>query len=78
MKMNVRRAALAALLLGVSAGAVMAEMAAPTAPPEAPKFEAQTEPVYVNRSDIFEYKALPAYSEPAWVTAFVDAGKLPP
>ena len=78
MKMHVRRAALAALLLGVSAGAVSAEMAAPTAPPEAPKFDAQTEPVYVNRSDIFEYKALPAYSEPAWVTAFVDAGKLPP
>ena len=71
-------AAVAALLLGVSAGAVQAEMAAPTAPPEPPKFEAQTEPVYVNRSDIFEFKALPAYSEPAWVTAFVDAGKLPP
>ncbi|MCU0903990.1 MAG: ABC transporter substrate-binding protein [Tabrizicola sp.] len=78
MTIQVRRAAVAALLMGVSAGAVMAEMAAPTAPPEAPKFEAQTEPVYVNRTDIFEYKALPAYSEPAWVTAFVDAGKLPP
>ena len=78
MTIQVRRAALAALLMGVSTGAVMAEMAAPTAPPEAPKFEAQTEPVYVNRADIFEYKALPSYSEPAWVTAFVDAGKLPP
>lgn len=78
MKIQVRRAAYAALLMGVSAGAVQAEMAAPTAPPEAPKFEAQTEPVYVNRADIFEYKALPAYSEPAWVTAFVEAGKLPP
>lgn len=78
MTIRIQRAAFATLLLGVSAGAVMAEMAAPTAPPEAPKFEAQTEPVYVNRSDIFEFKALPAYSEPAWVTAFVDAGKLPP
>ena len=78
MTIQVRRAAMAALLMGVSAGAVQAEMAAPTAPPEAPKFEAQTEPVYVNRADIFEFKALPAYSEPAWVTAFVDAGKLPP
>lgn len=78
MTIRIQRVALAALLLGVSAGAVMAEMAAPTAPPEAPKFEAQTEPVYVNRADIYEYKALPAYSEPAWVTAFVDAGKLPP
>lgn len=78
MTLNVRRAAMAALLLGVSAGAVAAEMAAPTTPPEPPKFDAQTEPVFVNRSDIFEFKALPAYSEPAWVTAFVDAGKLPP
>ena len=76
--MHARRAAVAALLLSVSASAVWAEMAAPTAPPEAPKFDAQTEPVYVARSDIFEYKALPSYSEPAWVTAFVDAGKLPP
>ena len=78
MTIQIKRAAMAALLMGVSAGAVMAEMAAPTAVPEPPKFEAQTEPVYVNRSDIFEFKALPAYSEPAWVTAFVDAGKLPP
>jgi peptide/nickel transport system substrate-binding protein len=78
MTIQVRRAAYAALLMGVSAGAVTAEMAAPTAPPEAPKFEAQTEPVYVNRADIYEFKALPAYSEPAWVTEFVNAGKLPP
>lgn len=78
MTVIARRAAIAALLLGVSASAVSAEMAAPTAPPEPPKFDAQTEPVYVARSDIFEYKALPSYSEPAWVTAFVDAGKLPP
>ena len=78
MTIHIRRAAIAALLLGVSAVAVQAEMAAPTAPPEAPKFDAQGEPVFVNRSDIFEYKALPAYSEPAWVTDFVDAGKLPP
>ncbi len=77
MTKKIRRAALAALLLGVSAGAVAAEMAAPTAPPEPPKFDAQTEPVYVNRSDIFEFKALPTYSEPAWVTDFVTAGKLP-
>jgi peptide/nickel transport system substrate-binding protein len=78
MTIQVRRAAMAALLMGVSTGAVMAEMAAPTAPPEAPTFEAQTEPVFVNRADIFEFKALPTYSEPAWVTEFVNAGKLPP
>ncbi len=74
----IRRAALAALLLGVSASAMQAEMMAATAPPDAPKFDAQVEPVFVNRSDIAEFKALPAYSEPAWVKAFVDAGKLPP
>ena len=76
--MHIRRVALATLLLGVSAVAVRAEMMAPTTPPDAPKFDAQGEPVYVNRADIYEYKALPAYSEPAWVKAFVDAGKLPP
>ena len=76
--MHIQRVALAALLLGVSSMAVRAEMLAPTTPPEAPKFDAQGEPTFVNRSDIAEFKALPAYSEPAWVTAFVDAGKLPP
>ena len=78
MTIHIRRVALATLLLGVSAVAVRADMMAPTTPPDAPKFDAQGEPVYVNRADIYEYKALPAYSEPAWVTAFVDAGKLPP
>jgi len=76
--MNIQRAALAALLLGVSAVAVNADVMAPTTPPDAPKFDAQGEPVFVNRSDIAEFKALPAYNEPAWVKAFVDAGKLPP
>ena len=78
MTTHIRRAAVAALLLGVSAVAVRAEILAPTTPPDAPKFDAQGSPVFVNRSDIFEYKALPAYSEPAWVTEFVKAGKLPP
>jgi peptide/nickel transport system substrate-binding protein len=76
--MLIRRAALAALLLGVSAYAVSADVMAPTAPPEAPKFDAQGEPVFVNRADIAEYKALPAYNEPDFVKAFVEAGKLPP
>ena len=76
--MHIRRVALATLLLGVSAMAVRADVMAPTTPPDAPKFDAQGEPTFVNRADIFEYKALPAYNEPAWVKAFVDAGKLPP
>lgn len=78
MTTHIRRAAVAALLLGVSTGAVRAEMMAPTTPPDAPKFDAQGEPVFVNRADIAEYMALPSYSEPAWVTEFVTAGKLPP
>ena len=78
MNKHIRRAAVAALLLGVSSVAVRADMMATTTPPEAPKFDAQGEPTFVNRSDIYDYRALPAYSEPAWVTAFVTAGKLPP
>ncbi len=78
MNKSIRRAAVAALMLGVSVAAVKAEMMAPTAPPEAPKFDAQGEPIYVNRADVAEYKALPAYSEPAWVAEFEKAGKLPP
>jgi peptide/nickel transport system substrate-binding protein len=77
MRHILKRAGLPALMLGVSATAVLAEMAAPTSVPDAPVFEAQGLPVFVNRSDIMEYKALPAYSEPAWVTEFVTAGKLP-
>ena len=76
--MLIRRAAMAALLLGVSAYAVSADVMAPTTPPDAPKFDAQGAPVFVNRADIAEYKALPSYAEPEWVKAFVDAGKLPP
>lgn len=76
--MQIKRAVLSALMLGVSSFAVQAEMAAPTAPPEAPKFDAQGEPTFVNSADIYDYMALGAYSEPAWVTAFADAGKLPP
>jgi len=76
--MKIQRVALAALLLGVSAVAVRADVMAPTTPPDAPKFDAQGTPVFVNRSDIYEYKALAAYNEPEWVKAFEAAGKLPP
>lgn len=73
-----KRASLVALTLGVSATALSAEMVAPTSPPAAPVFDAQGEPVFVKRADIFEFRALDAYNEPAFVKAFVDAGKLPP
>ncbi|MBU2531830.1 MAG: ABC transporter substrate-binding protein, partial [Alphaproteobacteria bacterium] len=47
--------------------------------PDPPKFDAQLSPNFVSISDIMEFKALPAYSEPEWVTKqFVDTGKLPP
>ena len=68
-----------ALLLGVSLGVTQAfAQAAPTTPPDPPAFAAQSEPIFVSGSEIQEYKALPAYNEPEWVKAFVDAGKLPP
>lgn len=76
---GVRRAALAALLLGVSPLAVQAQDASPAPLPAPPNFPAQGKPTLVSRSDILEYKALPSYSEPDWVTKqFVDTGKLPP
>jgi peptide/nickel transport system substrate-binding protein len=69
----------AGLLLGASMLAVHAqELAAPTTPPDPTPFAAQSLPVFVDPSDIYVYKALPAYHEPDWVTKnFVDTGKLP-
>ena len=72
------RVAPAALLLGVSATALSAQIVEPTAPPEPPVFDAQGEPVFVNRDEIFTYKALDSYSQPAFMDAFVEAGLLPP
>ena len=72
------RAAAAALLLGVAPGALLAQIVEPTTPPEAPVFEAQGEPVFVNRGDMYTYRVLESYNEPDFVKAFVDAGLLPP
>lgn len=67
----------AALLLGVSTLAAFAQTT--TTPPDPPKFDAQQAPVFVGVGDILEYKALPQYAEPGWVTAkYVDTGLLPP
>ena len=71
-------AAIAALAVGMTASIGSAQMLEPTTPPAAPVFDAQGEPVFVNRADIFEYRALASYSEPAYVAAFVAAGLLPP
>jgi peptide/nickel transport system substrate-binding protein len=72
------RALVAALLLGTSPAALWAQIVEPTTPPPAPEFAAQGEPVFVNRDEIFTYRALPEYHEPEWVTSFVEAGVLPP
>lgn len=68
-----------ALLLGVSAFTVTAMASEPTVVPEQPAFPAQGKITYVPRDSILEYKALPEYKEPDWVTEkFVKTGKLPP
>jgi len=68
----------AALLLGASALASTALALQPTTPPDPPKFDAQGKISFVGIKDIQEYKALPAYHEPEWVTKnFVEKGKLP-
>ena len=71
------RAAPAALLAGL-AGPVAAQMAEPTTPPPPPEFAAQGEPVFVNRADVYEYRALDSYSQPEFMDAFVESGALPP
>lgn len=69
----------AGLLLSVSIIAAQAQTVTPTTPPDPPTFEAQGTPNFVGIKDMFEYKALPSYSEPDWVTSkYVSAGKLPP
>lgn len=69
----------ASLLIGISAFAVQAFASEPTVVPEQPPFPAQGKITYVSRDSILEFKALPEYREPEWVTEkFVKAGKLPP
>ncbi|KAA1179968.1 ABC transporter substrate-binding protein [Rhizobium tropici] len=70
---------LAALTIATSAIAISAYAAEPTVPPVPPVFPAEGKIKYVERNSILEFKALPEYHEPAWVTEkFVKAGKLPP
>jgi peptide/nickel transport system substrate-binding protein len=67
----------AGLLLSTSMLAVVAQTA-PTTPPEPPQFDAQQVPTFVGIGDILEFRALPEYHEPDYVSAFVEAGTLPP
>ncbi|PSS62212.1 alpha-galactoside-binding protein [Ensifer sp. NM-2] len=67
------------LLVGISSFALQAAASEPTVVPEQPPFPAQGKITYVPRDSIAEFKALPEYKEPAWVTEkYVKAGKLPP
>ncbi|WP_029075090.1 ABC transporter substrate-binding protein [Kaistia adipata] len=78
MKHSVLALSAASLLLGVSVSAALAQVKAPINPPDPPKFDAQGQVDYVGAADILEYKALPEYHEPDWVTKnFVETGKLP-
>ena len=68
----------AGLMLGVSLLTLHAQELTGELP-DPPAFAAQSEPTFVSISDILEYKALPEYHEPDWVTSkYVDAGTLPP
>ena len=79
MTMNMALGRTAVLLLGVSAFAVQALASEPTEVPPQPPFPAQGKISYVARDSIMEFKTLPEYREPAWVTEkFVKTGKLPP
>ncbi|OLP46467.1 ABC transporter substrate-binding protein [Rhizobium oryziradicis] len=79
MKSVIHTGKTAALFLGVSVFAVAAFASEPTVVPEAPPFPGQGKITFVPRDSIEEFKALPSYSEPDWVTEkFVKTGKLPP
>ncbi|RWB66769.1 MAG: ABC transporter substrate-binding protein [Mesorhizobium sp.] len=75
-----RRTGIAAgLMLGVSVHALNAFASEPTIPPEPATFPAEGKIHYVPRDSILEFKALPEYHEPDWVTEkYVKTGKLPP
>ncbi|WP_323687320.1 MULTISPECIES: ABC transporter substrate-binding protein [unclassified Rhizobium] len=70
---------ISALSLGVSMIALSANAFETTTPPEPPQFPAEGKINYVARDSILEFKALPSYSEPDWITEkFEKTGKLPP
>lgn len=69
----------AGLALAASVIAINAHAAEATVAPVAPTFPSEGKIKYVARDSILEFKALPDYHEPDWVTEkFVKTGKLPP
>ncbi|MGX7876817.1 ABC transporter substrate-binding protein [Mesorhizobium sp. ORM6] len=77
---NLRSIGIAAgLALSVSVPALNAFASEPTVPPTPATFPAEGKIKYVARDSILEFKALPEYHEPDWVTEkYVKTGKLPP
>lgn len=77
---NLRSIGIAAgLALSVSVPALNAFASEPTVPPVPTTFPAEGKIKYVARDSIVEFKALPEYHEPDWVTEkYVKTGKLPP
>ena len=69
------------LLMAVSLLASAIAAAAPTAEPGPlpvkPEFKAQGVIIPYSQTELLKFEALPSYSEPAWVTKMVKAGKLP-
>jgi peptide/nickel transport system substrate-binding protein len=79
MNTTYRRIGATGLMLAVALPAAALGQSEWTTPPDPPVFEAQGSPIFVGISDIMEYRALPEYHEPDWLTAkFVATGKLPP
>lgn len=77
---NLRSIGIAAgLALSVSVPALNAFASEPTVPPTPTTFPAEGKIKFVARDSILEFKALPEYHEPDWVTEkYVKTGKLPP
>ncbi|RWF47131.1 MAG: ABC transporter substrate-binding protein [Mesorhizobium sp.] len=77
---NLRSIGIAAgLALSVSVPALSAFASEPTVPPVPATFPAEGKIKYVARDSVLEFKALPEYHEPGWVTEkYVKIGKLPP
>ena len=65
------------LLAGASVLAVAAMASPPSAPPDAPAFEAQGKVTFVGRADLWDYKALPEYHQPDFVAKAAQAHKIP-
>jgi peptide/nickel transport system substrate-binding protein len=73
------RTSIVLVALAVAGHATVALGQGVSPPPPPPRFDAQTEPVLVSRSDILGFRTLPGYHEPQWVTEhFVMTGLLPP